>query len=148
MLSPYTVLDLTDERGELAGMLLGDMGADVIKVEPPDGSASRRMPPFLDDAPEPELSLQFFAFNRNKRSITLDLTGHAGRIALLKLVAQADFLIESANPGEMSGMRLGFEDLRKANPRIVHVAITAFGQDGPYSHMAASDLTLAAMGGP
>ena len=70
MLTPYTVLDLTDERGELAGMLLGDMGADVIKVEPPKGSTGRRMPPFMYDAPEPERSLQFFAFNRNKRSIT------------------------------------------------------------------------------
>ncbi len=117
MLSPYTVLDLTDERGELAGMLLGDMGADVIKVEPPNGSASRRMPPFLDDAPHPERSLQFFAFNRNKRSITLDLASHAGRSALLELVAKADFLIESANPGELAGMGLGFDDLRKANPR-------------------------------
>ncbi|MCI0858095.1 MAG: CoA transferase, partial [Chloroflexi bacterium] len=148
MLSPYTVLDLTDERGELAGMLLGDMGADVIKVEPPNGSSSRRMPPFLDDAPEPERSLQFFAFNRNKRSITLDLPSQAGRSALLGLVAKADFLIESANPGEMSGMGLGFDDLRKANPLLIHVAITAFGQDGPYAQMAASDLTLAAMGGP
>ena len=88
MLSPYTVLDLTDERGELAGMLLGDMGADVIKVEPPNGSTSRRMPPFLDDAPEPERSLQFFAFNRNKRSITLDLASQMGRSALLGLVAK------------------------------------------------------------
>lgn len=148
MLSPYTVIDLTDDRGELASMILGDMGADVIKVEPPQGSPSRRMPPFLDDAPEPERSLQFFAFNRNKRSITLDLEAQAGRRALLALVERADFLIESADPGEMAGLGLGFDDLRKRNSRLVYVAITAFGQDGPYAQMAASDLTLAAMGGP
>ena len=82
MLSPYTVLDLTDHRGELAGMILGDLGADVIKIEPPEGSSSRKMEPFLDDAPEPEDSLHYFAFNRNKRGITLDLAGEAGRRAL------------------------------------------------------------------
>ena len=73
MLSPYTVLDLTDDRGGLAGMVLGDLGAAVIKVEPPEGSPSRRMTPLLDDAPKPESSLRFFAYNRNKRGITLDL---------------------------------------------------------------------------
>ncbi|MCI0845551.1 MAG: CoA transferase, partial [Chloroflexi bacterium] len=62
MLSPYTVLDLTDDKGELAGMMLGDLGANVIKVEPPQGSSSRRIGPFLEDAPEPERSLQYFAF--------------------------------------------------------------------------------------
>ena len=148
MLSPYTVLDLTDDRGELAAMILGDLGADVIKIEPPQGSSSRRMAPFLDDAPEPERSLHYFAFNRNKRGITLDLTADAGRRALVTLVERADFVIESARPGEMSNLGLGFDDLRRANPRIVYVAITPFGQDGPHADFAASDLTLAAMAGP
>ena len=79
MLSPYTVLDLTDDKGELARMVLGDLGANVIKIEPPQGSSSRGMGPFLEDAPEPERSLQYFAFNRNKRGITLDLSAEAGR---------------------------------------------------------------------
>ena len=148
MLSPYTVLDLTDEKGELASMVLGDLGADVIKVEPPQGSSSRRMPPFLDDSPEPERSLQYFAFNRNKRGVTLDLNGEPGRQALISLVEKADFVIESALPGEMAKMGLGYETLRQANSRIVYVAITAYGQDGPHAEFAASDLTLAAMGGP
>ncbi len=148
MLSPYTVLDLTDHRGELAGMVLGDLGADVIKVEPPQGSSSRRMEPFLDGAPESEHSLQFFAFNRNKRGITLDLTTEAGRSAFKRLVEKADFLIESAAPGEMSRIGLGFDDLSLVNPRLVYAAITPFGQDGPYAGLAASDLTLAALGGP
>jgi len=148
MLSPYTVLDLTDDRGELAGMILGDLGADVIKIEPPQGSSSRRMPPFLEDAPEPERSLHYFAFNRNKRGVTLDLKTDAGRRAFISLVNKADFVIESALPGEMAGLGLGFDSLRQANPRIIHVAITAYGQDGPHAHFPASDLTLAAMGGP
>ncbi len=148
MLSPYTVLDLTDDRGELTGMILGDLGADVIKVEPPQGSPSRRMPPFLQNAPEPERSLHHFAFNRNKRGITLNLTTEAGRDALLGLSRQADFLIESARSGEMAAKGLGFDSLRQVNPRLVYVAITAFGQDGPHADFVASDLTLAAMGGP
>ncbi|MBQ11752.1 MAG: hypothetical protein CMJ45_09405 [Planctomyces sp.] len=148
MLSPYTVLDLTDEKGELASMVLGDLGADVIKVEPPTGSPSRSMGPFLDDAPEVERSLQYFAFNRNKRSICLDLEADAGRESLLSLVEKADFVIESARPGDMAGRGLGFEAMRQANPRIVYVAITPFGQDGPHADFPASDLTIAAMGGP
>ncbi len=128
-------------------MLLGDLGADVIKVEPPQGSSSRRMGPFLEDAPEPERSLRFFAFNRNKRGMTLDLTTDAGRGALLRLVESADFLIESGRPGAMADLGLGFDALRQANPRLVYVAITAYGQDGPHADYVASDLTLAAMGG-
>ena len=148
MLSPYTVLDLTDEKGELASMVLGDLGADVIKVEPPSGSPSRAMGPFLDDAPEMERSLQYFAFNRNKRGISLDLEAEAGRKTLFSLVGKADFIVESARPGEMGGRGLGFEAMRQANSRIVYVAITPFGQDGPHADFPASDLTLAAMGGP
>ena len=148
MLSPYTVIDLTDDRGELASMVLGDLGADVIKVEPPEGSASRRMTPFLEDGPEPERSLSYFAFNRNKRGVILDLSAEEGRRALISLTERADFIIESARPGEMAARGLGYDTLRQANNRIVYVAITAYGQDGPYAGFPASDLTLAAMGGP
>lgn len=147
MLSPYRVLDLTDERGELASMVLGDLGADVIKVEPPEGSPSRRLPPFLDGAPETERSLHYFAFNRNKRGVTLDLGSPAGRASLLRLAESTNFLFESFAPGHMSAMGLGYEELRKLNPRLVYVAITPFGQDGPYAAHAATDLTLSAMGG-
>ena len=107
MLSPYTVLDLTDEKGEMASMVLGDLGADVIKVEPPVDSPSRSLGPFLEDAPEAERSLQFFSFNRNKRSITLDLETEAGRDALFALAEKADFIIESARPGEMAQKGVG-----------------------------------------
>ena len=109
MLSPYTVLDLTDDKGEFASMLLGDLGANVIKVEPPEGSHSRTMEPFLDGALDPERSLRYFAFNRNKRGVTLDLNQEAGRNALKSLAEKADFIIESAPPGEMDHLGVGFE---------------------------------------
>ena len=147
MLSPYTVLDLTDDRGEFTSMALGDMGADVIKVEPPQGSTSRTVGPYMDGAAESERSLHYFAFNRNKRGVTLDLTSEAGRSALISLAEKADFLIESAVPGEMDRLGVGFDAMKRANPKIVYVAITPYGQDGPNAHLAASDLTLAAMGG-
>jgi crotonobetainyl-CoA:carnitine CoA-transferase CaiB-like acyl-CoA transferase len=147
MLSSYRVLDLTDHRGELASMTLGDLGADVIKIEPPEGSSSRRFPPFLEDAPEGERSLTYFAFNRNKRGITLDLSSDAGKAELLRLVEGTDFLFESAAPGAMAAKGLGFDELSRVNPRLIYTAITPYGQDGPYADFAASDLTLSAMGG-
>ncbi|MHC4504657.1 MAG: CaiB/BaiF CoA transferase family protein [Planctomycetota bacterium] len=148
MLRPYRVLDLTDHRGELASMVLGDLGAEVIKVEPPGGSASRRWGPFLEDAPEPERSLRYFANNRNKRGIVLDLEAEEDRERFLRLVETADFLFESDSPDAMARLRLDFDSLREASPRLVYVSITPFGQDGPYSRFAATDLTVAAMGGP
>ena len=148
MLSPYTVLDLTGGRGDLASMLMGDMGAIVIKVEPPGGGAGRHEPPFIDGAPEPERSLPFFAFNRNKQGITLDLEVEAGRNALKRLVTTADFLFESGQPATLDSLGLGFDALKEINPKIIHVAISPYGWDGPYAEYPASDLTIAAMGGP
>ncbi len=148
MLSPYRVLDLTDDRGEIAGMILGDLGADVIRVEPPEGSPARRRGPMLKDGPESERSLQFFAYNRNKRSIVLDLTDSDDREDFLRLVQTADFIIESAPNGMLEDAGLGFESLRALQPRIVHVQISPYGADGPYADHAASDMTIAAMGGP
>ena len=148
MLSPYTVLDPTGGRGDLASMLLGDMGATVIKVEPPAGAAGRSEPPFIDGVPESERGLPFFAFNRNKQGITLDLEVEAGRNALRGLVKMADFLFESGQPATLDSLGLGFDTLKEINPTIVHVAISAYGWDGPYADYAASALTIAAMGGP
>ncbi|MDP9237011.1 MAG: CoA transferase [Chloroflexota bacterium] len=147
MLSPYRVLDLTDERGLLCGQILADLGADVIAVEPPGGSSARRIGPFAGDEPDPERSLHWWAYARNKRGITLDLDTDDGREKLRQLVAGADFLIESAAPGEMAARGLGYDDLAAVNPALVYVSITPFGQDGPKAHYAATDLTVLAAGG-
>lgn len=148
MLSPYRVLDLTDHRGELAAMMLGDLGADVIRVELREGSDSRRQGPFHEAAPDSERSLQFFAFNRNKRSIVIDFTQAAGREEFLELVSTADFLIESSPDSLLEAAGINFETLRTAQPRIVHVQVTPYGADGPHADWPASDLTIASMGGP
>jgi crotonobetainyl-CoA:carnitine CoA-transferase CaiB-like acyl-CoA transferase len=148
MLSPYRVLDLCDERGQLAGMLLGDLGADVIRVEPPGGSDARRVGPFLDDGPEAERSLSFAAYNRNKRSVTLDFGTPEGRASFLDLVAGSDFVLDSGPPSLLDAAGLGFERLRGVNPQIVHVRTTPFGCDGPYANHPFADLTIASLGGP
>ena len=148
MLSPYRVLDLTTERGLLCGQMLADLGADVIKIEPPGGSSARTIGPFYKDAPHPDRSLYWWAYNRNKRSITLDLESEAGRDLLLRLVERADFLIESDNPGHLAQQDLGFADLAKINPALIYVSITPFGQDGPKASYADSDLIIMAAGGP
>src|SRR5271156_947248 len=147
-LARYRVLDLTDERGLLCGQLLADLGADTIVVEPPGGSSVRRLAPFYQDRRDPDGSLYWWAYNRNKRAITLDFTAPEGRALLLQMVAGADFLIESAAPGHMTGLGLGFDDLARINPRLVYVSISPFGGSGPKAGWAASDLTVMAAGGP
>src|SRR5262245_58269374 len=148
MLSPYRVLDLTDERGLLCGQMLGDLGADVIQIEPPGGSPARRLGPFAGDVPHPDRSLAWWAYTRNKRSVTLDVTDPAGRDRLLELVRSAHFLIESETPGVRAVQRLDYEDLAVINPALIYVSITPFGQTGPRARWAASDLTVWAAGGP
>ncbi len=147
MLGPYQVIDLTDSRAELGPMMLADLGADVVKVEPPGGCDSRRATPLDPSLPDGLASLRFHAYNRNKRAVTLDLDTEEGREGFHRLVAGADFLFENAPPGAMAARGLGFDDLRAVNPRLVYVAITPFGQDGPYAGYLATDLTLSAMSG-
>jgi crotonobetainyl-CoA:carnitine CoA-transferase CaiB-like acyl-CoA transferase len=148
LLSPYRVLDLTDVRGQLAGMILGDLGADVVRVESKLGSAARRTGPFLSEGPESERSLSFAAYNRNKRSVELDLDSDEGRAALLGLVAGADFVVDSGPPSLLDDAGLHFERLLEMNPQLVQVRVTPFGSDGPYANLPAADLTIAALGGP
>ena len=147
LLSPYRVIDLTDERGLLCGKLLADLGADVIQVEPPGGSTARKIGPFYKDETEPEKSLFWWAYAANKRGITLDLHTAGGRDTLRTLVKDADFLIESYSPGYLDGLGLGYRDLEAINPGLVMVSITPFGKDGPYAHYASPDLVGMAMGG-
>ena len=124
MLEPYTVLDFTDERGELGPMLLADLGADVIRVEPADGTAARRCQPL---APGSGQSLQFLAFNRNKRSIVV---GSEEREVLQALIRRAHFLFESWPNGLLGAYGLDFEAVKAINPRIVHVCVSPFGREG------------------
>ena len=143
MLSPYRVLDLTDARGEIAGMIFADLGADVIRVEPPGGSPARRAGPMLETAPEGEQSLQFFAYNRNKRSIVLDPATPGGRAELEQLIASADFVFESGPDGLLATHGFDFDTLRALRPDVVHVVMSPYGLDGPYAGYPASDLTIA-----
>jgi crotonobetainyl-CoA:carnitine CoA-transferase CaiB-like acyl-CoA transferase len=147
MLAPYRVLDLTDSRAELATFVLAGLGADVIKVEPPGGSASRREGPLDPAQPRSLASLRFHAYNRGKRSVVLDLESERGREDFLALVASADFVFENAGPLALDARGLGFAALREARPDLVYVAISPFGQTGPYASHLATDLTLSAMGG-
>ena len=147
LLSPYRVLDLTDERGLLCSKILGDLGADVVQVEPPGGSPARQVGPFYGDDPSPGKSLFWWAYSSNKRGITLDLEHADGRALLERLAATADFVIESFDPGYLESVGLGYSRLSGINPRLVMVSITAFGQDGPYAGYKASDITGMAMGG-
>ena len=147
MLSPYRVLDLTNERGLLCGQMLADLGADVIAIEPPGGNSARRLGPFANDECDPERSLYWWAYARNKRSVTLDITTDEGRDELLRLAKGAHFLIESERPGRMAELGLGYDQLAEVNPALVYVSISAFGQDGPKAGYAESDLIIEAAGG-
>lgn len=147
MLSPYRVLDLSDERGLLCGQIMADLGADVISIEPPGGSSSRAIGPFFGE-PHPDRSLFWWAYNRNKRSVVLQLEDPEDRREFLRLVDGADFLIESGRPGQMARLGLGFDDLAPINPSLIYVSVTAFGQEGPKAGYAATELTVWAAAGP
>ncbi len=147
LLHPYRVLDLTGEQGQACGKLLADLGADVIKVEPPGGDPARRRGPFVDDESGPDRSLRWLAWNANKRSVSLDLNDAAGRDRFLRLVQSADFVLESFAPGHLDQLRLGYDKLAQINPRLILVSISPFGQSGPYRDYKATDIVCWAMSG-
>lgn len=147
LLSPYRVIDLSDERGYLLGKFLADLGADVIKVEPPGGDDGRNRGPFFKDEPDREKNLFWFAYNLGKRGITLDLKKADGKVILKTLVNSADFVVESFAPGYLDSLGLGYKGLAEANRRIILVSVTGFGQEGPWRDFAACDLIISAMGG-
>ena len=156
MLDGIRVLDLTDERGQLCGMMLADLGADVVCIEPPQGSTARRHGPFaggaspaaLGERSDSEKSLFWWAYARNKRSAILDFETTEGRAQFLDLVDRADIVIESATPGYMASLGFAHEALSQRNPALISVSITPFGQEGPKALWPASDLTVLAAGGP
>ena len=147
LLSGLMVLDLADEKASFCSKLLADMGASVIKVEKPAGDSSREIGPFWKNLPHPEGSLFFSYNNTNKRGITLNLEHSAGKKIFLKLVQKADVIVETFPPGYLKELDIGFEVLRKVNPRLILVSVTGFGQSGPRINYKTCDLVVSAYGG-
>jgi crotonobetainyl-CoA:carnitine CoA-transferase CaiB-like acyl-CoA transferase len=147
MLSGYRVLDLTDSRGFLCGRVLADLGADVLKVEKPGGDPTRNIAPFYRDIVDPEKSLYWFAFNANKKGITLDIETAAGRRIFKKLVKISDVVIESFDAGYMDKLGLGYPALRQENPQVILTSISGFGREGPYSRYRDSEMAIWALSG-
>jgi crotonobetainyl-CoA:carnitine CoA-transferase CaiB-like acyl-CoA transferase len=142
LLAGVRVVDMADEKGELCGRFLADLGADVVRVEPPGGARSRRVPPFHGAT-----SLYFAVRNANKRGVTLDLAAPADRERLLALLESADVWIETTRPGTLAAQGLGPDDVLARNPALVITSITDFGQTGAYRDWEANDTVHAAMSG-
>jgi crotonobetainyl-CoA:carnitine CoA-transferase CaiB-like acyl-CoA transferase len=147
MLSHCRALDLTDDKGFLCGMVLANLGADVIKMERPGGDPSRKIGGFWHDTPDPEKSLYWFAYNSNKRGITLNIASAEGRDIFKKLVKTADFVIESFPPGYMDRLGLGYAGLSEINKGIIMASITPFGTEEPYRDYKDSDIVVMGMSG-
>ena len=126
MLERYRCLDLCEEQGFFAGKLLGDMGADVIKVEKTGGDPSRMIGPFHHKEVHPERSLYWLAFNVNKRGITLNIETPEGQDMFLRLASTSDMVLESFPPGYLDQLGLGYDDLKQVNPKIILTSITPF----------------------
>jgi len=146
-LSDIRVLDLTGETGVYCTKLLADLGADVIRIEPPAGDPLRDIGPFWHDEKAADRSLAFLHNNTNKRSITLDITKPEGRAVFEKLVATADVVAETYKPGYLDSLGLGYEGLCKIRPEIVLTSMTGFGQTGPHAGYEWSDIEGVAMSG-
>ena len=141
------VLELTGEHAQFCGKLMADLGADVIKIEPPGGQETRNVGPFLNDEEHPERSLYFWHYNTSKRGVTLDITKPEGKEVFRKLSATAGLILESLPAGYMPGLGLGYEDLSADNPGLIMCSVTPFGQDGPWRDYKTSDLLHLAAGG-
>lgn len=133
--------------GPYCTKLLADLGAEVIKIEPPDGDYTRRLGPFPGGVPDADRAGLFVHLNGNKKSLTLDIETQSGRVLLRKLLAQADVLVENGAPGHMASLGLAYEDLKGELPRLVYCSITPFGQTGPYSGFQGNSLTCMALSG-
>jgi crotonobetainyl-CoA:carnitine CoA-transferase CaiB-like acyl-CoA transferase len=137
------VLDLTSHlSGPYCAMLLADHGAEVIKIEPPKGDSARGMPPFVNGESAP-----FMTWNRNKRSVVMDLKHPADKDALWELIDRADILVENYRPGVLDRLGFGWDALHARNERLILASISGFGQTGPYSSRGGFDLITQAMSG-
>ena len=142
------VIEIADERAEYTGLLLAGLGAEVVKIEPPEGNATRRIGPFLDDQAGPERSLFFWNYNRNKKSVVLDLRTPAGREHLLRLLGGADILLDASCGALNEVLGLDHAALNARFPQLVTARMTPFGDDGPWKDFKSSDLIHLALGGP
>jgi CoA:oxalate CoA-transferase len=142
------VIDLTQGiAGPYCTRLLADLGAEVIKVEPPGGDYARRLGPFPEDVPDPDRAGLFIHLNGNKKSVTLDISTKSGQVVLRKLLAKADVLVESADVGWMASHKLAYDDLKADFPELVYCSITPFGQTGPYATFKGNSLAAMALSG-
>ncbi len=140
------VLDLAGGAGVFCTKLLADMGADVVKIEPPQGDVTRGSGPFMNDIPHPERSLYFWYYNTDKRGITLNLEVDEGCQIFHRLAKAADVIVDTFPPGKRKP-ELGWEALSQLNPRLIVVSITPFGQTGPYKEYHSCDIVASALGG-
>ena len=147
LLSPYRVLDLSDEKGTICGLILAQLGAEVIKIEPPGGGNEREKKPFAGGVEGPEKSLFWSALNRGKKGIVLNLESTDGKAIFKKLVQNVDFVLESFPPGYLENRGLDYSVLSALNQGIILVSITPFGQTGPYRSYEGSDLVITALSG-
>jgi benzylsuccinate CoA-transferase BbsE subunit len=146
-LSDIRVLDLSGEMGLYCGKLLADMGADVIKIEPPGGDPARRVGPFYHDEPDATKSLSYFYLNTSKRGITLNLEHADGRALFRRLARAADVIVETFPPGYLDSLGLGYQGLCELRPDIILTSITGFGQWGPHAQYRTPDIVGMAMSG-
>lgn len=146
-LEGIVVLELDEGRAHLAGKLLADLGARIIKVEPPDGSAPRRVGPYHGDVVGPDSSLQFWHYNTGKESVVLDLREETDRISFLELVGDVDVVLDGLAFGALDSLHLDPAALIRQNPDLVYCGVTAFGNGGPWRDYASSDLVHLALGG-
>jgi crotonobetainyl-CoA:carnitine CoA-transferase CaiB-like acyl-CoA transferase len=146
-LTGFRALDLTGLSGQLCGRMLGDLGMEVIKIEPPGGDPARQMPPFVQSSDGKRLSTTFAHLNAGKASKVLDLDKESDRAVFRKLVETADVVLESFQPGDLDAKGLGYKDVAAINPGIVMASITGFGQTGPKKNLACNDLVALAQSG-
>jgi len=140
-------LDIADSKGAYCTKLLADLGADVIKIERPEGDPGRGIPPFAGDTPHPDKSLHFLHRNANKRGVTLRLDTVEGSNILKRLVKTADVLVDNSPPDYMAGLGLDYSVLSGINPELIMASITEFGHSGPYKEYKGSNLVDFAMSG-
>ncbi len=145
MLAGLRAIEIADERAEYTGLLLAGLGCEVVKIEPPEGSATRRIGPFLNDEPGPERSLFFWNYNRGKKSVVLDIQSQPAE--LLRLLDGADILLDSSCGALNTALGLDRAALNKRFPKLLTARMTPFGDDGPWADFKGSDLIHLALGG-